>query len=199
MIDNIIIMIYNICKRKKDSTASVDFFLKRRYNRNMETVVCFTGHRPQSFEWDYEDKTCQAHQNYIQKLYAKVGELIQTGYTHFISGGALGADSDFAEAVLLYKESNPNLILEIAIPCETQSKGWSQQNQARYNAILQKADILHVLSPTYTPWCMHARNRYMVDKASAVLAVFNGKESGGTFETLKYAQKKGKITIILPV
>ena len=162
-------------------------------------IVCFTGHRPQSFPFDYENKSDKRYQNYIACLHEKVKELIGQGYTHFISGGALGADSDFAEAVLLYKESNPNLILEIAIPCETQSKGWSQQNQARYNAILQKADILHILSPTYTPWCMHARNRYMVDKASAVLAVFNGKESGGTFETLKYAQKKGKITIILPI
>ena len=160
-------------------------------------IICFTGHRPQGFEWDYEDKTCKAHQNYIQKLHAKVGELIQAGYTYFISGGALGADSDFAECVLLYKEENPQIYLEIAVPCETQSKGWSKAHKTRHENILKRADKVNVLSPTYTPWCMHARNRYMVDKSSLVLAVWNGKEEGGTFETLKYAQKKGKRTVVL--
>ena len=162
-------------------------------------IVCFTGHRPKGFPFDYENKTDEKYQKYIAELKGKVGELIEAGYTHFISGGALGADSDFAECVLLYKESNPQISLEIAVPCQTQSRGWSKENQARYERILQCADKVSVLSPTYTPWCMHVRNRYMVDNADAVLGVWNGKEEGGTYETLKYAKKKGKTVIILPI
>ena len=46
---------------------------------------------------------------------------------------------------------------------------------------------------TYYRGCMHKRNRYMVDKADLVLAVWNGVCSGGTWETIKYARKNGKI------
>ena len=164
----------------------------------MKTLTC-TGHRPKGFAWDYYDKTCYEHKKYLDELKRIVGEFVEQGYTRFISGGAFGADLDFAETVLLYKEVNPNILLEIAVPCADQAGRWSNADKKRYNTILSRADEVNVLSERYTPWCMHARNRYMVDKASAVLAVFNGKESGGTFETLKYAQKKGKITIILPV
>lgn len=49
-------------------------------------------------------------------------------------------------------------------------------------------------------WCMHNRNRYMVDHADEVLAVWNGEESGGTWATVKYARSKNKkIHVFNPV
>ena len=47
----------------------------------------------------------------------KVAELVSEGYTRFISGGALGADSDFAEIVIdLRKSAYPDITLEVAAP-----------------------------------------------------------------------------------
>ncbi len=39
---------------------------------------------------------------------------------------------------------------------------------------------------------MQKRNEYMVDKSNLVLAIWNGDKSGGTWNTIKYAMKKGK-------
>ena len=39
---------------------------------------------------------------------------------------------------------------------------------------------------------MQKRNCYMVDKSELVLAIWNGKEQGGTWNTIRYARAKGK-------
>ena len=52
---------------------------------------------------------------------------------------------------------------------------------------------------TYTPGCMNRRNRYMVDRSSLLIAVYDGIPQGGTLNTLSYAMGKGVRTVILPV
>lgn len=42
------------------------------------------------------------------------------------------------------------------------------------------------------PWCYQIRNEWMVDNGDQGLALWNGKESGGTYNCIKYAEKKGK-------
>ena len=42
----------------------------------------------------------------------------------------------------------------------------------------------------YTSGCMQRRNRYMVDRSSLVLAVYDGM-LGGTMYTLTYAMRQG--------
>lgn len=39
---------------------------------------------------------------------------------------------------------------------------------------------------------IHARNRWLVDNHDVIIGLFDGRQSGGTFATLKYARKKGK-------
>ena len=36
---------------------------------------------------------------------------------------------------------------------------------------------------------MSKRNKYMVDKADHVIAVWNGQQNGGTWNTIKYVKK----------
>ena len=46
---------------------------------------------------------------------------------------------------------------------------------------------------------MHKRNRYMVDQADYIIAVWNGKPSG-TGKTVQYAQQQGKpVRVINPI
>ena len=42
----------------------------------------------------------------------------------------------------------------------------------------------------YSPDCMLRRNRYMVDHASLLIAVYDG-QSGGTRRTIEYAMRRG--------
>lgn len=42
------------------------------------------------------------------------------------------------------------------------------------------------------PWIYQVRNEWMVDNATHILAYYNGAPKGGTFNCLKYADKKKK-------
>ena len=69
-----------------------------------------------------------------------------------------------------------------------------------YHSILKQADDIHWESKSYTPDCMLNRNRYMVDHASILLAVYNGTYRSGTGMTVRYAESKHrKIILIHPV
>ena len=110
-------------------------------------TCCLTGHRPKGFPWDYADKDCMEHKSYLALLREKVVELISKGYSHFISGGALGADSDFAEIVIdLRKSAYPDITLEIAVPCPNQDLKWRSEDKRRYKKIFKAADSVNVIS-----------------------------------------------------
>ena len=73
-----------------------------------------SGHRPQKlpFGFDETDPRCV---DFKRRLCNSIEMMILEGYTHFISGGALGMDMYAAEAVLTLREQYPEITLEIAI------------------------------------------------------------------------------------
>ena len=54
-----------------------------------------------------------------------------------------------------------------------------------------------VVSEAYAPGCMQRRNRYMVDHAALLIAVFDG-QSGGTRNTIQYAMERGLQIVDIP-
>ena len=131
-------------------------------------------------------------------LREKVVELISEGYSHFISGGALGADSDFAEIVIdLRKSAYPDITLEIAVPCPNQDLKWCTKDKHRYKKICNAADSVNVISEKYTNFCMQKRNEYMVDHSDFVIVVWNGEKQGGTYGTFQYTQRKKKPFMVI--
>lgn len=105
---------------------------------------------------------------------------------------ALGVDTVFALAVLELKLEGYPIQLHCAIPCQNQDKFWKQPDKERYHMILEKADIVTmVTNAPYTPFCMQQRNEYMVNHSDKVIAVWNGS-SGGTKNCIDYAKKQKK-------
>ena len=158
-------------------------------------TCCVTGHRPKGFPWDYSDTDGGSPQEYLEAMSCYIGEAIRKGgVVHFIAGGAIGADTDFAETVLDFRDHvYDHITLEIAVPCEGQDAHWSDEDKARYKRILERADKVTVLSPHYTRFCMQKRNEYMVDHSDIVFAFWNEKETkGGTVNTINYAKRKNK-------
>ena len=159
-------------------------------------TCAFTGHRPQSlpFGFDESDKRCTSLKSVMRD---QIVALIENeDVTHFITGMALGVDMYAAEIVLDLKSKYPHITLESAIPCETQAIKWSVASRERYYNIAAKCDKETMLQREYTPDCMDKRNRYMVDHADYILAVWNGCPSG-TGNTVRYAHKKGKTIIVI--
>lgn len=154
-------------------------------------TLCVTGHRPKGFPWDHNSKYEIEHLVYLQKLRETILIFALGGYSHFISGGAIGADLDFAKIVLDIRK-DLSVILEIAVPCPNQDLKWNKEDKILYDSIIKKADKVTLVSNSYTSFCMQKRNEYMVNNSDIILAVWNGAESGGTYNTIKYAQKVKK-------
>ena len=165
----------------------------------MKVKKCaFTGHRPQSlpFGFNEADERCIALKQLLREEIIRLIE--DEGVTYFITGMAIGVDMYAAEIVLGLKSSYAGLILESAIPCETQAAKWTEEQRDRYFDIAAQCDKETLIQNQYTPDCMQKRNRYMVDQADCVIAVWDGRPSG-TGKTVQYAQRQGKpIRIINP-
>ena len=153
-------------------------------------ACAFTGHRPEKLPWRYDerDERCITLKRRIADA---VRAVYEAGVRHFICGMAKGCDTYFAEAVLELRDDFPDITLEAAIPCETQSNAWSAQERERYFYILHQCDCQTLVSREYTPECMLRRNRYMVDSSGILIAAYDGKP-GGTMQTANYAKSMGK-------
>ena len=157
----------------------------------------FTGHRENKLPWGYneDDPRCRRLK---QLMLDAVQAAWETGYRHFICGMASGCDLWFGEALLLLREERPDVTIEAAIPCEEQAARWPAALKKRYDRLVTECDAVTLISHHYTADCMMRRNRYMVDHASLLLAVYLGVP-GGTRNTLLYAREQGVRTVMLPI
>ena len=161
-------------------------------------TVAFTGYRLQKMPFGFHED-CELCADFKRRLRNSIEMMIFEGYSHFISGGALGMDMFAAEAVLQLREKYPDVTLEIAIPFDDQSAKWAQEYRDREELIRQQADVITWVGHVYTSGSMFARNRYMVNSCSVLLAAYDG-QPGGTAMTIDYARRNGKqVTIIRPV
>lgn len=147
-------------------------------------ICCVTGHRPKGFLFSGE----ASYTIYRRLLAHTIEELIHQGYDHFISGMAAGVDTDFASCVLDFQSKGASITLEAALPYPIPTSKTATEREE----ILSHCDTVSPISPYYHGGCMEKRNRYMVDRADLVLAVWNGTEHGGTWNTIQYARKQEK-------
>ena len=162
----------------------------------IKNVCAFTGHRPRKFPWGYneQDGRCVVLKDVLT---VQIKRLVGLGYTDFLSGMAEGADTWAALAVLVVRKENPALKLHCALPCEGQADKWTASARELYSSILNQADSITYVSREYNKNCMLKRNRYMVDHAACLLAIYNGDQRGGTAMKVRYAQKLGREVIMI--
>lgn len=144
--------------------------------------VCFTGHRPEKLE--------QPESIVKEKLEICILQAISDGKNVFISGMARGVDIWAAEVVLRLRSDGEDLRLICAVPYKGVEKDWSVEWNRRYNMVLESADLVRYICPAYSRACFRARNEWMVNHSSEVIAVFNG-QPGGTQNTVDYAKWRG--------
>ena len=165
----------------------------------VEIACAFTGHRPKSFPWGYDESApdCVLLK---EVLAAQIISLVEQGVTDFLSGMAQGTDLWCAQIVLDLRKKNPALKLRCILPHEGQAGGWSDSARERYCSILKQADSVDYVSLQYYDGCMIERNHRLVESAGLLLAVFNGVRRSGTGATVNYARKlKREIIIIDPI
>lgn len=188
-------------KREEKGIACLkrDEYAERREAKKLDQGACaFTGHRPAHFSFGYQEDhpDCVRIKNAIGLA---ISALAEEGVTTFISGMAQGVDLWAAREVLRQREKREALRLIAVQPYTGQADRWPESFRDAYNEILMASDERLCLHPAYTPSCMMERNRWMVDHAEILLAVYDGSASGGTAATVRYAQsKKREIWLLDP-
>ncbi len=148
----------------------------------MKQKTCFfTGHRivPKAEEARIRENTYALCVSLIENMQIQ----------RFCCGGALGFDTLAAQTVLLLKEKYPMVQLHMILPCKGQESKWTKKDKQIYKAIIEAADSVEYVSENYTTYCMHARNRHMVNLSCCGIA-FLRSSVGGTAYTVQYAREK---------
>ena len=153
---------------------------------------CFTGYRPSKFPFLLDGKN-REYIDFENKLTETVFSLAENGCNTFYSGMAMGFDIIAAETVLLAKRAFKKVPIKLicAVPFIEQSNPFTDDWKKRYSGILKKADNVILMSDSYYKGCYQKRNEFMVDNSDTVVTWFDGR-SGGTKNTLAYAQNKGR-------
>jgi len=138
-------------------------------------ACCVTGHR---------DIPADKIRFVERELRKELQLALDDGYRHFISGFVDGADLLFARLVIEYREKCGDIFLEAALPYPYWKKG-----NRECNALLSRCNGTRTCNREYRPDCFQIRNQYMVDACERVIAVYDGREAGGTVNTIRYARK----------
>ena len=93
------------------------------------------------------------------------------------------------------KKYHPELILEAAIPYA----GRLKTKDGKFHDLLRVCNAVKVECQSYAPSCFMRRNRYMAGQAQRVIAVYDGRERGGTLFTMRYAHTLGKEVRLIKV
>lgn len=145
-----------------------------------EKFIAFTGHRIIPLVRQEEVRA---------RLTAAVTLACKLGMTRFYCGMALGFDMMAAEVVLSLKDKFSDIQLIAVVPFSRQSSRWASSEQERYYRILAKTDKVVTLSENYFRGCLLKRNDYMLSHSCGVIAYFDGKPQGGTFYTVRKAER----------
>src|ERR1041385_5372577 len=93
-----------------------------------------------------------------------------------ISGMAIGWDQALAWGAV-----NNGIPFIAAVPFEGQADIWPKEAQDEYRHLLSLAEeVVIVCEGKFAPHKYHVRDQWMVDHGHGVIALWNGKEHGGT-------------------
>ena len=144
------------------------------YNKNI--TVAFTGHR------NYDGSADAELRELLQGLYAD-------GYRRFLCGMSWGFDLAAAEAVVELREQYADVQLVAVEPFAWFGRLFRGDDAEQYERIKAAADEVVVVGDSGEPMDYIARNDYLVEHASAVVAWWSGVKRGGTAYTIKQARK----------
>lgn len=163
---------------------------------SIKSACAFTGHRPQRFNFGFDenDERCIKLKSFLAE---QIMGLADKGVTTFYSGMALGVDTWAALAVLDIKKKHPNICLIAVLPNEEQANNWTAKQREAYFGTLEKCDDVVTLGERFSRQSIFLRNRYLVDHAEHLIAVYDGGTDGGTAYTVKYAKKNNRYVIII--
>ena len=146
-------------------------------NSDKNITASFTGHR------EYRHSADGALLEEVRRLYGE-------GYRIFLCGMARGFDLAAGECITAIREELPEIKLKCIIPFRGQEQSFSKRDRERHQRLVELADEVIILADGYHSGAYHARNDFLVENASAMIAYYNGTK-GGTHYTIHRALRRG--------
>lgn len=148
---------------------------------------CFTGHRIIAEE---------EMENVANAISYEVKNTIEQGYQHFISGFAEGGDLLFAEDVAYAIKRDSTIHLHAALPNPARERALRKNSETR--ELLELCDTIYIATEKSHPGMYAKRNTYMVEHSQRVMALYDGRKSGGTAFTVQLAKKLKRDLYVIP-
>ncbi len=164
--------------------------------------VGVTGHRPDKLGgYDRDNLLRRAiRQRFAEIVLCVIGShLLETGdaRAEVYTGMAQGFDQDVACACI-----RAEIPFVACVPFARQERYWTPDARDDYAAILSKAKRVAKgserapESKTEAAGLLHARNRFIVDNCSVIIACFDGSP-GGTSNCVEYARQRHRRVIVI--
>ena len=150
-------------------------------------IIAWTGHRPQGLS------NCDGARQLVIDKTKELLEHYKYDELSYITGGAQGVD--YWAACCAVAEYIPCTIY-LPFPLKIMTKMWDDSDREDLRDLLIFANC-KIISKAYSKQGYQIRNIKMVDDADQLIAVWNGKECGGTWNTIKYARSKNVPVTIL--
>ena len=168
-------------------------------NTDQIYTVALTGHRPDRLAgYDMSHPFYQVlHQELSSRVQALLG---QHQRLELRSGLALGADTIWAQVGLQLREQHPGRI-QVAgyLPFPGQADRWPAHSRDTWALIRHSLDREHICAESYSISAMHRRNAVLIQGADLLLALWDGKPTGGTAGAVRLARaQKTPVHVIDP-
>lgn len=149
-------------------------------------VSAGTGHRPDKLG-GYDDPI------YWRALNLALWHLKEHPCHVVISGMANGWDQAIAKAAMLHR-----IPFIAAVPFKGQEGTWPKSRRHHYHNLLECADHVEIIDPDVRDFtemrkAFDKRNRWMVDRCTHLVTLWNGTP-GGTANCIRYAQRVNRKT-----
>ena len=159
-----------------------------------------TGHRPTRFKFKYNENYAGC-KRLKKRLHDQFILLYEQGARRFLVGGALGVDMWSGEILLKLKEQPEyrDIELVIALPHPGHDERWDERSKKRMAFLRQHCAECVTIGTDTGPESYYKRNRYLVDHADCLIAVYDNNTSvqDGTGKTVRYAEEQGKPVVMI--
>jgi len=163
----------------------------------MKKICSFTGHRPSSFDFGYDEGDARCIE-LKSKLFRAVSNACFEGYRVFYTGMAEGVDLWAAEVVLRVSAYFPDIELYAVMPYKGHRSSMKDTFLPLYDKVLEYATDVITVSDKYTPTCFKARNYFLAEVCDRLIAVYDeSKTRSGTAQTVRKAQTLEKEVIFI--
>lgn len=157
-------------------------------------------HRPTRFRFGYKENMTGG-KRLKKRLRDQFMALYHQGVHRFYVGGCLGVDQWAGEILLRLKEQSdfPDIELVVVSPFPNHDKNWDEKSRGRLRFLISHSAEHVIIGTDDRRESFIARNRYMLDHADLLLAVYDNDRTvrNGVGQVVMSAEKIGMPVIFI--